>query len=168
MVVRTLRCFAAAFSEVVIVLKPNDATARNLVTQTGLGNVSIALSTAAQEGMGASLRDGARAVVNTPPWIAVGLADMPFVQVATLKSLIARAGQAPASTRVVRPSYRGELGHPVLFNGALLSALCATSGDVGARPVAQAHKRHTLVVDVADPGVVRDIDEPSSLSPPSD
>jgi len=60
---------------------------------------------------------------------------------------------------IVCPTYRGERGHPVIFNleryGKALSQL---KGDIGARAVIEAHSDDLLEFAVDSPSVIRDID----------
>lgn len=85
--------------------------------------------------------------------------DMPLVRPATVARLLAvfQSGAAP----IVRPVYGGVHGHPVIFGRALFSELREADPAVGARAVVRAHSVSIVDVEVADPGVVSDVDTPA-------
>jgi len=113
----------------------------------------------AAEGMGLSLAAGVRAAEEAHGWV-IALADMPELRPDTIR-LIAKALHEGAA--IAAPSYRGERGHPVGFARRFLEDLLALRGDAGARDILRAHPDWITLLDVDDPGVLRDIDEPSDL-----
>ncbi|MFA5663686.1 NTP transferase domain-containing protein [Castellaniella sp.] len=108
-------------------------------------------------GMGASLVCGIRASRYAHGWL-VALADMPFVQGATLRAL-QQAIERGAD--IAAPFCQGRRGNPVAFGAAHRDRLLQVQGDAGARALL----RHWAVehVMVADPGIFRDIDTPRDL-----
>lgn len=84
------------------------------------------------------------------------LADQPGVSPELLSALISRhrATLAP----IVAPRYRGQRGNPVLFDRATFGEFAGLSGDIGARPILQAHADEIAWVDWPTPEVVQDID----------
>jgi molybdenum cofactor cytidylyltransferase len=74
--------------------------------------------------------------------------------------------RTPASGAAI-PVYRGRGGHPSGFGCATWPALAACRAvDQGARGVIRELERHGRVVrfEVADPGVIADIDTPDDLA----
>jgi CTP:molybdopterin cytidylyltransferase MocA len=112
------------------------------------------------EGMGASLRTGLAALVDTDADAAVvHLVDLPGVTAAAVARLAAGAG--PDS--LARAAYDGRPAHPVLLGRTHWTAVRAdATGDAGARKYLAAHPDLTLVecADIASPG---DIDTPEAL-----
>jgi molybdenum cofactor cytidylyltransferase len=90
----------------------------------------------------------------------VALADMPYIKPETAR-IIARALSEGAA--IAAPAYRGERGHPVGFARRFLDDLTGLRGDAGARDILKAHPDWITLYEVDDPGVLRDIDEPSDL-----
>lgn len=91
--------------------------------------------------------------------------DVPRVAPRTLGQLARVAAAQPG--RVVRPVWAGRPGHPVVVPAALLADLAAAARaadgpwrEVLAAAVAAGRAQSALAVDVADPGVVLDHDEP--------
>lgn len=120
----------------------------------------------AAKGMGHSLAAAIDALISRgASAVLVGLGDMPFVESTTIERCAAAltATRPALPDRIVRPRYRGQPGNPVGFAGAPLQALNASTGDVGARPVLQAHADVIQWVDVEDAGILRDIDRPTDL-----
>lgn len=90
--------------------------------------------------------------------VVVALIDHPFVRATTIASLVAafHVSRAP----VVRPSFDGRHGHPVLFSAEVFDALRSAPLEGGARTVVHASAERVQTVPVDDPGVVLDIDTP--------
>lgn len=114
----------------------------------------------AAAGLGTSLAAGvAAAPVGTGAFV-VGLADLPALDPGTLRALAAawRGGAGP----LLRPTWRGRDGHPVLAAGSLRDRLVLCSGDEGARGLIAA--LGCARVPVEDPGAVLDVDRPEDLA----
>ncbi len=87
------------------------------------------------------------------------LADQPGLSVTLLRRLIEAYQQSDAP--VLQPrTLQGRSGHPVLFAPALFSELRTISGDVGGRPVLQAHKNEVRYLLTDDDAVWQDLDTP--------
>lgn len=86
--------------------------------------------------------------------VIVHLADMPLVQRATFQH-IARQLQDHS---VVIPSYQGHWGNPRGFARSLWPQLTLLTGDQGAKDLIKQHSDLCHVIDVADKGVLVDID----------
>ena len=117
----------------------------------------------AAEGMGASLACAARAAGKADGYL-VALADMPFVRPST----IAAVRDALASgAALAAPYFRARRGHPVGISGAFFDDLLACKGDEGAKELLRQEEKRVIKIPIGDPGVLRDIDTPSDLAPPS-
>jgi CTP:molybdopterin cytidylyltransferase MocA len=109
------------------------------------------------DGMGASLRAGLLALGDVVA-VLVSLVDLPDVGAPVVARVLA-AGTGRAA--LVRASYDGEPGHPVLIGGDHLAPLVATlRGDVGAKPYLAAHEVTT--VECGDLATGADRDTPDS------
>jgi molybdenum cofactor cytidylyltransferase len=152
------RLYGAAFDRLVVVLRPEDEDAASEVEHT-LATARIVRCADAHLGMGHSLAEGAR---HAQGWdyLFVALADMPWVNSATLQRLRAVLEAAPPD-RIVQPAYRGEPGHPVGFGAGHLIELTRLQGDAGARSLLRDAAGWRQVVEVDDPGVLADLDTPA-------
>lgn len=149
----------AALNDVVAVTRPRDSMLVAALRDTGARVVECAH---AHEGMGASLACGAAAAADADGWI-VALADMPWIAPAT----IIRVAEALANgAEIAAPSFRGERGHPVGFARTYGPLLTSLTGDEGARAVIAARQWVVQLVEVDDPGILRDIDTPGDLKGP--
>lgn len=90
------------------------------------------------------------------------LADQPGVSPELLSALIQRHRETLAL--VVAPRYRGRRGNPVLFDRATFPEFAALRGDIGARPVIQAHWDEVAWVDWPSPEILQDIDTADDYS----
>lgn len=155
--VAACRAMHAALGRVVAVVRPGDDALASALAAAGATIVHCAR---ADEGMGASLACGVAATADAEGWI-VGLADMPWIAPATIRSVADAIG---AGASIAAPVHRGERGHPVGFSPAHRDALMALSGDEGARAIVAAAGVELVRVDVDDPGVLRDVDRPADLA----
>ena len=148
-----------ALTEVIAVLRPGDAALAAGMRAAGLATIECAN---ADEGMGATLACGVSAAREADGWV-VALADMPWIDPSTIASV---AAALAAGADIVAPVYRGKRGHPVGFARRHRDALLASSGDAGARELIAACRESLMLLDVDDPGVLRDVDVPADLAPP--
>lgn len=140
----------------IAIVRPDDAKLSLALGRAGMRVVTCAN---ADEGMGASLACAIAASRDAGAWV-VGLADMPWIAQSTIMAVAAalRAG-AP----LVAPTFRGQRGHPVGFAARHGETLRALRGDRGARDFLAQHTETITLVDVADAGILRDVDVPADL-----
>lgn len=101
-----------------------------------------------------SMQCGLRAVPPDSGGVLFTLVDHPAVAPETLARLL--AGSAPLRI----PRHRGRRGHPIWFSAALAAEFLALPPDATARAVVNRHAAELEYIDVDDPGVLADIDEP--------
>lgn len=150
---------ASALPDSIAVVRVGDIVLANALRDAGLRVVE---SASADEGMGRSLASGVNATSDARGWV-VALADMPWVAPTTIRG-VANALDAGAS--IVAPSYGGTRGHPVGFSRRHLAALSALEGNEGARSIVAMHSDELTLLEVDDPGIVRDVDTPAALVQP--
>jgi CTP:molybdopterin cytidylyltransferase MocA len=108
-------------------------------------------------GQTSSLQCGLRAVPPECEGVLFTLVDHPAVAPETVERLLA----APRPLlRVPRSSERR--GHPIWFHRELISEFLALPETGAARDVVRAHAAETEFIDVDDPGVLADIDDPAA------
>lgn len=162
-VVASARALLAAVPRVVAVVRPDDAVTASLLR--GLGCDVVACANA-DTGMAASLACGVQYAQDADGWL-IALADMPYVQPATMAALANAVGQggganeAAIAAAIAAPVYQGRRGNPVAFGRAHLQALLALAGDHGARGILKNNPVNELTVN--DPGILQDIDTPSDI-----
>lgn len=154
--VAAFRNLKPACAEVVAVLRPEQEELAGRLWNEG---ARIVISEACSAGMGHSLAAGVRASPEAQGWL-LALADMPYVQTATMKQIaLALAGGAS----IAAPVRDAQRGNPVGFSGKWYESLISLSGDSGARQLLLAHSGEVQLIVCEDGGIHRDIDIPADL-----
>ena len=155
--VASARKLKEACPRAIAVLRPEQTTLAALLIAEGL---EVVICPEASAGMGHSLAAGVAASLEAAGWL-VALADMPFVQVATLRSV---ADALATGAALAAPFHNGQRGHPVAFAARWRDQLLALTGDEGARAVVGNNRGLLSRIDTADAGVLRDVDTPQDLA----
>jgi molybdenum cofactor cytidylyltransferase len=154
--VAALRNLLAAVPAVIGVVRPgDDALAEALRTE----GARVTVCPDARDGMGASLAWGVRATPLAAGWL-VALADMPWIQPASIGSVVSLLRQGAV---LAAPQYQGHRGHPVGIAARFYCALTQLSADEGAKHLLAEHAAEFKLVPVSDAGVLKDIDTPADL-----
>ncbi|HXC94157.1 MAG TPA: molybdenum cofactor cytidylyltransferase [Edaphobacter sp.] len=107
-------------------------------------------------GMSSSLRKGLSAINPDIAAALIVLADQPFVQPVTFNQIIEAYRRSEA--RIVIPIHNGSRGNPVLLDRSIFPEVMALKGDTGVRAIFEQHTEEIAKVEVADPGILLDID----------
>ena len=108
-------------------------------------------------GQTSSMQCGLRAVPPECGHVLFTLADHPAVAPGTLDAVLACSG-----TPVCVPRYQGKRGHPICFARSLIAEFLALPPTGAARDVVAAHAGETAYLDLDDPGIVTDVDDPEA------
>jgi molybdenum cofactor cytidylyltransferase len=148
---------AAAVEKRMAVIRPDSPVLRKWLEEFGYIVVECQ---DAHSGMGHSLAWGVAEAMKAfdMQTLVIALGDMPYVKTETISTLLE---QAKSTDAVVAPSYRGKRGNPVVFRAPHFEGLWRLSGDKGASEFIK--NQHTILVDVEDPGIHRDVDLPQDL-----
>ncbi|WP_144012689.1 nucleotidyltransferase family protein [Marinobacter sp. BSs20148] len=156
---QTLSAVLPDFPHTYLVIKAEDDP-HVLLSQAYLNQVHILRAPQANCGLGNSLADAFQMLQNAHGLAAaIFLGDMPWLSPATCQRLIALA----TAENIVRPRYKSQVGHPVIFGRNFWSELRKVKGEDGAREFFKHHIQHCIWVDVDDAGVTLDIDYPGDL-----
>jgi molybdenum cofactor cytidylyltransferase len=110
-------------------------------------------------GQSTSLRAGLAAVLAMSTELQgalVLLGDQPLLRPSTLQALIAAARAEPEA--FVAPRFGGRRGNPVCIPAGWFDRAMGLHGDVGGRELLADPAARLVLVDVNDPGVLRDVD----------
>jgi molybdenum cofactor cytidylyltransferase len=118
--------------------------------------VRIVRNEAYRAGQSTSVRAGISALPPETEAVVMLLVDMPAVDEEVVRALIA-AWQATGAP-LVRPTFDGRPGNPVLFAARLFPEMLALEGDEGGRPILQRHADAVQLVPTTQPGVLLDVD----------
>jgi len=113
------------------------------------------------DGQLSSLQCGLAAVPEGAEGVLFLPVDYPAVQEATVAALIG-AFERRAGSPLVVPRYQGRRGHPVCCARELIPEFLALGRDSQARVVVHRHAHETRYVEVDDPGILRDVDDPEA------
>jgi molybdenum cofactor cytidylyltransferase len=158
MLERVLRSLAG--SRVVgvrVVLRPGDAAGCELVE--GLG-FAWTLAAEPEHGRAASVRAGVESVDPAAAGLLFALADQPYLLPTDFDSVVSAFEADPQA--IVRATYAGEPGSPVLFARRFFPELQSLSPGQGGRAVAMRHPEALQSVAI-DPDRGRDLDRPDDL-----
>lgn len=111
------------------------------------------------EGMAASIRAGATALLQDNFAVMILPGDMPDLQTSDLLAL-ARAFSSHPNNILRATAADGTPGHPVIFPADLLPALTAVAGDSGARSVIRANADRLKTLALPDNRATCDLDTP--------
>ena len=148
----------AAVDELLVVIPEGNPATRALFAD----RYATTVCRDARDGVGRSIAHGVSICRDADAWL-IALADMPFIDTATI---LAVAAALTSRSAIIRPRYRGRAGHPVGFGATYGEDLMDLQGDVGARSVVNAHRGMLRFIDTEDAGVVTDIDRPEDLEDP--
>jgi len=147
---------AAGVDEVVLVLGAFAEKIRQELPTNLFDGLKVVVNRDYEQGMARSLREGLAAVIPQMDAVLIVLADQPFVRPQTIGRIIERYRQSDAE--IVIPFYEGKRGNPVLLDRSVFAEAMALQGDVGFRALFGRHVAGIVEVDVADEGVLLDID----------
>ncbi len=108
-------------------------------------------------GQTSSLQAGLRAVPADSDGVLFTLVDHPAVSRETIDALL-----TPPLPLIRVPRIGAERGHPVWFRRDLIPEFLALPVTGAANQVVRAHRSETEFLDVSDPGIVADIDDPAA------
>ena len=109
-------------------------------------------------GQTTSMQCGLRAVPAAADGVLFTLVDHPAVAADTIDALL-----APPRAALLRvPRYNGRRGHPIWFSRDLIPEFLELEETGAAREVVRGHADRTEFLDVDDPGILADIDDPEA------
>lgn len=116
-------------------------------------------------GMASSLKRGIAEVAGKVDGAVIVLADQPLVQVEVIEQLIAHyKGARSRGIQIVRPSYNGKAGHPVLFDSQLFAEFDQIDGDEGGRSIVARKHKKLITVNFENGYWGEDVDTPKDLA----
>lgn len=155
--VAAAQVLCAAVDNTLAVVRPGSTELTDLLSRES--PLHIVTCVEANRGMGASLACGVKASLNAQAWV-IALADMPFIQVITIKQLVALLNKGAS---IVAPQYQGKRGHPVGFSQQFVTQLSQLTGTMGARSVLQQNHTQVTLFSCDDAGIHCDVDTPRDL-----
>ena len=148
--------FLRACSPVVVVLGHGSDTIRAGMKQAEW--VRITVNPHPECGMLSSLHCGLAAIPKEAEAVIFTPVDYPAIRATTVARLAGDFAEHRAP--VTLPTHEGRKGHPVCVSRDVIAQLLAQPMDADARDVIRSFRDQTRFVEVADPGILHDIDHP--------
>ena len=108
-----------------------------------------------------SMQCGLRAVPADADGVLFTLVDHPAVTSATIDALL---DAAPASAPLRIPRHASRRGHPIWISVSLIPEFLALPASSSAREVINRHENRIAYIDVEDPGILADVDDPAAYA----
>jgi nicotine blue oxidoreductase len=148
----------AGIGRVVVVLGHH---AELIQQSVDLSTVEVAVNQEYRRGQTSSLQAGLRVLAaNKPEGVVLCLVDHPAISTGTVQTLMQHFRSA--GKPVVIPQLNGKHGHPVLVGREVFDQIAALAPDQGADTVIHQYRPQTEFVEVTDPGILIDVDDPES------
>ena len=157
---RLIRLFSQIAGPVIVVVGRHEAAIRSGIERAS--EAVFAVNPDPDRGMLSSLQIGLHALPADMPAAMFLPVDHPHLEASTLHALVARAEETKAP--VVVPTYSGEHGHPVLITREVIDHLLALPLEAMASDVIHRYVSQTAYIEVPDPAVVSDIDDPDAYA----
>ena len=164
----TLEPYLSVFPRVYVVVSENE----QLINKASQPQTKLIVNRHPENGMSESIRLAIDAIASEPKnndcSYIIALADMPFIQTSTLKTIYKKLTSdeisTDKSTRIVAPYYQGKRGNPIGLGAYYKSALLNLNGDIGARKLIQENMDLVDRFNCSDEGILIDIDDFESLA----
>lgn len=155
---RLARVLSASCDPVIVALGYHAETTRSAVP----GNAVVMINPAPERGQLSSLQTALAALPPEAEGFAFIPVDSPAVEPATVERLRDTFLRRDPATLFVIPRHQGKRGHPVFATRTVADELLALPATGKASDVVHRHVPHTVYVDVDDPGILVDIDDPAA------
>ena len=145
----------AQVSRIAVILRPDLTAAARIARDAG---AEVLINPDPDDEMLVSIRLGVGLLLPAADCLFIWPADHPAVAPETLDVLIAAADR----TTVLLPLHGGRRGHPALVGGDVLAGIGEIPPGEGLRWLWGERADSVREVDVADPGVIENLDDPET------
>jgi CTP:molybdopterin cytidylyltransferase MocA len=157
---RLIRILGGVCDPVIVVVGQHADQIRNGIERAH--QVRFAVNPDPERGMLSSLQCGLALIPREADAAMFLPVDHPNLDPATVETLAAHFGADP--TAVTVPTYLGEHGHPVCIARPLIDELLALPTQAKASDVIHRYVAETAYLEVPDPAVVTDVDDPAAYA----
>ena len=157
-VARLIRLVSSVGDPVIVALGYHADTIRAAIP----AHVTVVINPAPERGQLSSLQAALAMVPIDAEGFMFSPVDSPAVEGATIDRLAVEFQRREPSSALVIPRYSGKHGHPVFAARAIADELLALDPTAQARQVVHRHVLETAYIDVDDPGILIDIDDPAA------
>ena len=159
---RLIGLLARRCSPVIAVLGAQQDTVRAALRRSG--QARLVENPDFRLGQLVSMQCGLRAVPADADGVLFTLVDHPAVAPATIDALLdTPPGSRPAAPLRI-PTCGGRRGHPIWISRSLIPRFLALPAASSAKAVVAEYASETLYIDVRDPGILADVDDPAAYA----
>ena len=151
---RLIRCFSSRCSPVIVVLGHEPEVIRAGVRSPG--KAVFVLNPDYELGQLSSLQCGLKAVPSDAGGVLFTPVDHPNIEPETVARLV------ESRAAIAIPQYLGRHGHPVWISQRIVPEILALPPESQARVVIHRHAAEIEYIDMADPGILDDVDDPDA------
>ncbi len=155
---RMTRVYAEVCDPVIVVLGYHAAATRAAIP----ASAAVVTNPAPERGQLSSLQTGLAAMPSPLDGFLFAPVDSPAVEPATVTLLAEAFRRRDRATLFVIPRYHGKRGHPVFAAPEIAAEVLALPETGQARAVVHRHISQTQYIDVEDPGILTDVDDPAA------
>jgi len=159
---RLVRIFSQVCDPIIVVVGFHAEKIVPVVERQFPGGVQCVVNPAPERGQLSSLQTGLAAVPGDCEGFLFLPVDCPAVEESTVHRVAEEFRRREPETQFVVPQYHGKHGHPVCAARSVADEFLALPSSAQARDVVHAHVTHTIYLDVDDPGILRDVDDPEA------
>lgn len=157
---RLIAAFLPHCAPVVVVLGHHAEAIRGGAKRAA--QVQFALNQDPERGQLSSLQCGLKAVPEDCAAVMFTPVDYPRIRPSTVGALAEALHRSGEEVTVIVPVHGGKRGHPVCVRRTLIREFLELPDGAMARDVIHRHGGNTLYVEVDDPGILHDIDDPET------
>ena len=104
-----------------------------------------------KSGMASSIKVGLNNLSNETKFFFICLADMPLVNKEIYNQLIAQS----KNKEIIVPTFKGQMGNPVLFSISMKNRIINIDGDSGAKKILKENKDKILNFEIIDDSIIK-------------
>jgi molybdenum cofactor cytidylyltransferase len=155
---RLVRLLSKVSNPVIVVLGYQAATIRPAID----GKATLVINPEPERGQLSSLQTALSALPADSEGFLFTPVDSPAVTSETVERVAAEFRRRDPAILLVIPRYHAKHGHPVFATRAIAGEILALPATGQARDVIHCHIAETIYVDVDDPGILTDVDDPEA------
>jgi molybdenum cofactor cytidylyltransferase len=161
---RLVRVFSETCDPVVVVLGYSASRIQPHLENLRDKNLQpmIALNPAPERGQFSSMQTGLRSVPADAEGFLFAPVDCPAFESSTVRQIVSVFATRDDGKLLVVPRFEGRRGHPVCAAKQIMDEMLALPPTASAREVIHAHVDETIYIDVNDPGILTDVDDPEA------
>ncbi|MBI4850672.1 MAG: nucleotidyltransferase family protein [Acidobacteria bacterium] len=119
-------------------------------------NIKIAINENYLQGMTSSIQTGIRLAPDNTKAFLIALVDQPHIPKEVINELIENYYRT--QTLIVKPSYKGKSGHPIIIDSLLKKEILDLRLDLGLNQITRKYLSETLLVPTESKAILEDFD----------